>query len=102
MNGAYIRFRIMAWVAGVMSLLLWFVDIPVKYILTVPSLENHVDWIPMVHGYQFPIYIITVIELSYRLKWDVKKIVKFILAGTLPVASLLAERKVRAIYNSSK
>lgn len=101
MNGAYIRFRIMAWVAGVMSLLLWFVDIPVKYLLSVPILEDKIDWILMVHGYQFPIYIITVIELSYRLKWDVLKIVKFILAGTLPVASFLAEKKVRAIYNSS-
>ncbi|CAB5063635.1 unannotated protein [freshwater metagenome] len=53
------------------------------------------------HGYQFPIYIITVIELSYRLKWDVIKIVKFILAGTLPVASFLAEKKVRASLNPS-
>jgi hypothetical protein len=35
------------------------------------------------------------------LKWDVVKIVKFILAGTLPVASFLAEKKVRASLNSS-
>jgi integral membrane protein len=102
MNGAYIRFRIMAWVAGIMSLILWFVDIPVKYFLTVPLLEDKIDWIPIVHGYQYPFYIITVMELSYRLKWNVIKIVKFILAGTLPVASFLAEKKVRAIYNSGK
>ena len=101
MNGAYIRFRIMAWVAGIMSLILWFVDIPVKYFLTVPLLEDKIDWIPIVHGYQYPFYIITVMELSYRLKWDVIKIVKFILAGTLPVASFLAEKKVRASLNSN-
>ena len=66
-----------------------------------PFLEDKIDWIPIVHGYQYPFYIITVIELSYRLKWDVIKIVKFILAGTLPVASFLAEKKVRASLNSS-
>lgn len=102
MNGAYIRFRIMCWVAGIMSLILWFIDIPVKYFLSIPLLENRIDWIPIVHGYQFPIYIITVIELSYRLKWDVFRIVKFIFAGTLPVASFIAERKVRAEISSTK
>ena len=64
MNGAYIRFRIMAWVAGIMSLILWFIDIPVKYFLNVPFLEDKIDWIPIVHGYQYPFFTLAVIIVS--------------------------------------
>ena len=40
MKGAVTRFRVMALLAGVMSLLLWFVDLPVKYLLNDPSLDT--------------------------------------------------------------
>ena len=38
MSGAIKRYRVMALVAGVMSLLLWFVDLPVAYLF------NNEDW----------------------------------------------------------
>ena len=39
MHGVFIRFRVMAVIAGVMSLLLWFVDLPAVYLIDNPSLK---------------------------------------------------------------
>lgn len=50
-RGVVIRFRVMALLAGVMSLLLWFVELPVVYLLDAPELAEKVKWIPFVHGY---------------------------------------------------
>ena len=45
MNSSVKRFRFMAIVAGVMSLLLWFVDLPVAYLFDNPDWKSAVAWI---------------------------------------------------------
>lgn len=39
MTGVTKRFRFMAVLAGIMSLLLWFVELPVVYLMDAPELE---------------------------------------------------------------
>jgi integral membrane protein len=99
MKSAILRFRVMAIIAGVMSLLLWFVYMPVKYIFDAPELHSSIIWIPMVHGYLYPIYILTAIQFATKARWPIMKMLGLILAGTLPVASLLAERRVVRRYS---
>ena len=94
MKSAVLRFRVMAIVSGLMSLLLWFVYMPIKYIFDAPDLHSSIIWIPMVHGYLYPIYILTAIQFATKARWPIMKMLGLILAGTLPVASLLAERRV--------
>ena len=94
MKSALNRFRIMAIVSGVMSLLLWFVYMPIKYLFDLPDLQSDIVWIPMVHGYLYPIYILTALQFSMKARWPLMKMLGLILAGTLPVASLIAERRV--------
>ncbi|MEY4282513.1 MAG: hypothetical protein RL467_69 [Actinomycetota bacterium] len=94
MKSAVLRFRVMAIIAGIMSLLLWFVYMPVKYIFDAPELHSSIIWIPMVHGYLYPIYILTAIQFATKARWPIMKMLGLILAGTLPVASLIAERRV--------
>jgi len=94
MKSAVLRFRVMAIVSGLMSLLLWFVYMPIKYIFDAPELHSSIIWIPMVHGYLYPIYILTAIQFATKARWPIMKMLGLILAGTLPVASLLAERRV--------
>jgi integral membrane protein len=89
----------MAIIAGVMSLLLWFVYMPIKYIFEAPDLHSSIIWIPMVHGYLYPIYILTAIQFATKARWPIMKMLGLILAGTLPVASLLAERRVVRRYS---
>ncbi|CAB4665654.1 unannotated protein [freshwater metagenome] len=98
MKSAVLRFRVMAIVSGLMSLLLWFVYMPVKYIFDAPELHSSIIWIPMVHGYLYPIYILTAIQFATKARWPIMKMLGLILAGTLPVASLLAERRVVRSY----
>lgn len=94
MKSAVLRFRVMAIIAGLMSLLLWFVYMPIKYIFDAPELHSSIIWIPMVHGYLYPIYILTAIQFATKARWPIMKMLGLILAGTLPVASLIAERRV--------
>ena len=98
MKSVLLRFRVMAIVSGVMSLLLWFVYMPIKYLFDAPDLHSSIIWIPMVHGYLYPIYILTAIQFATKARWPIMKVLGLILAGTLPVASLLAERRVVRSY----
>ena len=99
MSGAILRFRVMALIAGTMSLLLWFVYMPAKYLLDNPSLHENTIWIPMVHGYLYPSYIITAIQFSTKARWSLTKMLWLILAGTLPIAPIAAERRVVRQYS---
>ncbi len=101
MSGVIIRFRVMAVVAGVMSLLLWFVEMPVKYLLHNDNLHESTSWIPIAHGYIYPFYVLSAIHFAVRAQWKVSRMIFLILAGTLPVASFIAERRVHREYSNS-
>lgn len=90
----------MCFAAGVMSLLLWFVELPVKYLLDLPEIEAKVLWIPIVHGYVYALYVLTTIHLAVRAKWQPIRIIKFVLAGTLPVASFITERRAQNLVKN--
>ncbi len=89
----------MAIVAGVMSILLWFVDLPVVYIFDNPDWKAAVAWIPFVHGWVYAAYVLVAIQFSVKAKWSLRKIIWLILAGTLPFASIAAERRVVRQYS---
>ena len=99
MSGVLMRFRAMAIISGVMSLLLWFGYMPAKYIVDNPALLDNLRWVPMVHGYLYPIYILTAIQFAAVARFPLRRMIGFILAGTLPVASLIAERSVVKQYS---
>jgi len=99
MKSAILRFRIMAIVAGVMSLLLWFVDLPVVYLFDNPDWKAAVAWIPFVHGWIYLAYVLVALQFSVKAKWPIKKILWLLLAGTLPFASIAAERRVVRQYS---
>ena len=60
----------MAYAAGVMSLLLWFVELPVVYLLDNPDLAEKVKWIPFVHGYVYAFYVLAAIHFTARIFLD--------------------------------
>ena len=99
MSGAIKRYRFMALVAGVMSLLLWFVDLPVAYLFNSEDWKAAVAWIPFVHGWVYLVYVLVAIQFSVKARWSMKKMIWLILAGTLPIASIAAERRVVRQYS---
>jgi integral membrane protein len=89
----------MAIMAGIMSLLLWFIDLPVVYLFDNADWKAAVAWIPFVHGWIYLAYVLTALQFSVKAHWPIKKILWLLLAGTLPVASLIAERRVVRRYS---
>ena len=99
MKSTLLRFRVMAIIAGIMSLLLWFIDLPVVYLFDNADWKAAVAWIPFVHGWVYLAYVLAALQFSVKAHWPVRKILWLLLAGTLPIASLIAERRVVRRYS---
>ena len=99
MKSTLLRFRVMAILAGIMSLLLWFIDLPVVYLFDNADWKAAVAWIPFVHGWVYLAYVLAALQFSVKAHWPVRKILWLLLAGTLPIASLIAERRVVRRYS---
>ena len=56
--GALARFRIMANLAGVMSLLLWLVYLPIKLTATNDNVPTLIRLIAVVHGFAYMVYVL--------------------------------------------
>ena len=89
----------MAIVCGVMSLLLWFVYLPAKYGFGAIETHKYLIAIPIVHGYLYMVYLLTALQLGVKSRWHLLRILWVMLAGTLPVASFIAERRVVKQYS---
>ncbi|MFP5021107.1 DUF3817 domain-containing protein [Pseudonocardia phyllosphaerae] len=88
---ALTAYRIAAWVTGVGLLLLTFYAMPAKYLFGDP---RPVAVIGMVHGFLYMIYIVCTLILAERCRWKPVFAVLILAAGTIPIASFVAERKV--------
>ena len=89
-RGALIRYRVIAWVVGVMLLLLVFVAMPLKYFADNPSA---MDVIGPLHGFLYMVYLVGTFDLFRRVRWSFPRLVLMALAGTIPFLSFYAERK---------
>lgn len=84
-------YRILAYTTGVI-LLAFTVEIIGKYGFEVEGLE----WIAIVHGWVYMAYFLVTVYLAIQLRWTWRWIVPVVLAGTVPLMSFIAERKVVA------
>jgi integral membrane protein len=71
----------------------------VVYLFDNADWKAAVAWIPFVHGWIYLAYVLTALQFSVKAHWPIKKILWLLLAGTLPVASLIAERRVVRRYS---
>ena len=99
LSGAMTRFRIMAIYAGVMSILLWFVNVPTHYLIFKGAYE-YLSWISLLHGFTYPIYVLAAFHYCLKARKSFASTVLLILAGTLPIASFVAERRALKEFNS--
>jgi integral membrane protein len=90
-QGALIRYRIIAWTVGVVLLVLVLVAMPIKYIGGNDAL---VAIVGPIHGFLFIVYVVLTFDLGRRAKWPLGRMVLVMLAGTIPFLSFWAERKV--------
>lgn len=91
MRNALIRYRVIAYVVGVVLIALVCVAMPMKYIGGDPWL---VSTIGPVHGFGYMVYLVLAYDLARRCAWPWSRTVLLLLAGTVPFVSFLAERRV--------
>ena len=83
----------MAWVTGVMLLVLVFVAMPLKYL---GDDERLVHVVGVAHGWLYLVYLLAALTLAYQGRWKPLRTILVLLAGTVPFASFVAERRVVA------
>ena len=91
MQGALTRYRIIAWVVGVVLLVLVLVAMPLKYL---GGNDTVVALVGPVHGFLFMAYLALTFDLARRARWPLSRMLLVMLAGTVPFLSFWAERKV--------
>jgi len=89
-EAAVLRYRVMAYVTGVVLVVLCFVGIPLQ-VAGHPAVANDVG---VVHGILYIIYLVTAWLLARRLRLAVKPTVIMLLAGTIPIMTFIVERWV--------
>jgi integral membrane protein len=91
-SGALKRFRVMAFVTGVV-LLSGTTALILKW-AGVKHMEPGTGLIWLAHGYLYLVYVITVAVLGVKLRWPLARYALVMLAGTIPTMSFVAEHFV--------
>jgi integral membrane protein len=99
---ALIVYRIFAWTTGVGLVLLcvfWGRELVLQYLLDAPEdalvvAHKPVAIIGMCHGFLYMVYVVCTLVLAERCRWKPVRALIIAAAGTIPLASFFAERKV--------
>lgn len=87
-KGALVRYRIMAYVVGVLLVVLVLVGMPLKYF-------GHNDIVVTAtgvpHGWLYMVLLITAYDLGRRVDWPWSRMLSIMLAGTVPFVTFIAE-----------
>lgn len=85
---ALLFYRIMAYIVGVLLVVLVVVGMPMKYIFNDGRV---VTWTGVPHGWLYVILLIAAFNLKYRAQWAWGWFIGIALAGTVPFLSFVAE-----------
>ncbi|ADG97999.1 conserved hypothetical protein [Segniliparus rotundus DSM 44985] len=89
------RFQVMAWATGVWLLVLT-AEVAYHY-LVIPHFggvrPSWAKYIGVAHGWFYFIYLITALDLSLKARFQPKRTLVTLIAGTVPFLSFIIERK---------
>jgi integral membrane protein len=88
-HGYVLRYRVMAYVTGVVLMILCFVGVPLQVFANRDAVANYVG---TAHGILYMIYLVTAYLLARKLRLAIKPTVLLLLAGTIPVLTFVVER----------
>ncbi|WP_167472556.1 DUF3817 domain-containing protein [Nocardia arthritidis] len=95
---ALLRYRVLAWTTGLWLLLLTG-EMIAKYGFGVHT----PNWIAVVHGWVYFVYLLTAADLSVKVRWPIMRTVGTLIAGTIPLLSFFVEHwnaaKVKRDFN---
>jgi integral membrane protein len=91
LNAAVTRYRVMAYIVGVLLIVLVFVGIPLQVFAHQDVIVNYVG---TTHGILYIVYLVAAYSLTRRLKLTLGQTLIVLLAGTIPVLTFIVERWV--------
>jgi integral membrane protein len=95
MRAAALRYRVMAYITGVLIIVVCFVGIPLQVAANNVWIVNNVG---TVHGFLYIVYIVVAYILAQKLKMKTGPTVLLLLAGTVPVMTFYVERWMQRKY----
>jgi len=84
---ALLGYRVMAWTTGIWLIALCY-EMVMKYVFKVEGL----NWIAVVHGWVYFIYLIFTANLAVKVRWPIAKTIGVLLAGTIPLVGIIVEQ----------
>jgi len=92
---AALRYRVMAYITGVLIIVVCFVGIPMQVAGHNAFIVNDIGTI---HGVLYIIYIIFAYILAQKLKMRMGPTILLLLAGTIPIMTFFVERWMMRTY----
>lgn len=99
MTNPLTRYRVMAWVVGVLLVVLVLIGMPLKYLADSPGVVRVVG---VAHGFLFMVYLLTALQLAMVRRWPPVFAGLVLVSGTVPFLSFVMERKVSARERSAQ
>jgi integral membrane protein len=95
MRTAALRYRVMAYITGVLIIVVCFAGIPLQVVAHNTFIVNDIG---TVHGVLYIIYVIFAYLLAQKLKMKMGPTVVLLLAGTVPIMTFFVERWMNRTY----
>jgi integral membrane protein len=95
MRQAALRYRVMAYITGVLIIVVCFVGIPLQVAANNTFIVNQIG---TVHGFLYIVYIIVAYILAQKLKMKFWPTILLLLAGTIPILTFFVERWMNRTY----
>lgn len=83
-------YRVMAWATGIWLIALCY-EMVMKYIVKVEDPPAWYDWIAVVHGWVYFVYLLFTANLAVKVRWPIGKAIGVLLAGTIPLLGIIVE-----------
>ncbi|MGW0732800.1 DUF3817 domain-containing protein [Streptomyces sp. NPDC002851] len=87
------RYRVMAYVTGVLLVLLTL-GVIAKYLLSMDGAADFTRIVGIAHGWLYVLYLIFAFDLGSKAKMPVGRQLWVLVAGTIPTAAFIVERKL--------
>jgi integral membrane protein len=95
MRTAALRYRVMAYITGVLIIVVCFAGIPLQVAAHNTFIANDIGTL---HGFLYIVYIIFAYILAQKLKMRLGPTILLLLAGTVPVMTFIVERWMTRTY----
>ena len=98
-RSALTGYRVLAWLTGIWLIALCY-ELILKYVVKV---EYPPEWISIVHGWVYFVYLLFTANLAVKVRWGIAKTIGVLLAGTIPLLGIIVEqvqtREIKERFN---